>query len=50
MNGGGAGFFTPDVAAPASRLGMMGQSTWECVLSPDYQLRHVRHADMVEHL
>lgn len=29
MNGGGAGFFTPDVAAPSSRLGMMGSSTWE---------------------
>jgi anaphase-promoting complex subunit 3 len=27
--GGGGGFFTPDVAAPAAKLGMRGQQTWE---------------------
>jgi len=27
--GGGGGFFTPDVAAPAAKLGMRGQATWE---------------------
>jgi hypothetical protein len=28
-SGGGGGFFTPDVAAPAAKLGMRGQQTWE---------------------
>jgi len=32
-SGGGGGFFTPDVAAPAAKLGMRGQQTWEWVIN-----------------